>query len=60
VKEFRLQRAKQYLEAGESNISQVSYNVGIDDPRYFSKCFKQKYGINPSEYKLMKKQEDKE
>jgi len=54
IKEFRVQRAMQLLEAGETNISQIAYMVGMDDPRYFSKCFKQKYGMNPREYKLRK------
>jgi DNA-binding response OmpR family regulator/anti-sigma regulatory factor (Ser/Thr protein kinase) len=51
VREFRIQRALQMMDAGETNISQISFSVGINDARYFSKCFKQKFGINPSEYK---------
>ncbi|MFT3753133.1 MAG: two-component regulator propeller domain-containing protein [Paludibacter sp.] len=51
IREFRVQRAMQLLDGGETNISQIAYLVGMNDPRYFSKCFKQKYGINPSEYK---------
>jgi signal transduction histidine kinase/DNA-binding response OmpR family regulator/streptogramin lyase len=50
IREFRLQKALQIIEAGENNISQIAYGVGINDTRYFSKCFKQKYGMNPSEY----------
>lgn len=49
IREFRIQKAAQLIEAGETNVSQIAYNVGINDTRYFSKCFKQKYGINPSE-----------
>jgi len=51
IKEIRIQRAVQLIEAGESNISQIAYTIGMNDPRYFSKCFKQKYGMTPSEYK---------
>ncbi len=51
IKEVRLQRATQLIETGEFNISQVAYMIGMNDPRYFSKCFKQKYGVSPSEYK---------
>jgi len=51
IKEIRIQRAVQLIEAGETNISQIAYTIGMNDPRYFSKCFKQKYGMTPSEYR---------
>lgn len=51
VRDYRIQQARKMFEAGETNVSQVSYNVGIEDPRYFTRCFRLKYGINPSEYK---------
>lgn len=51
IKEMRIKRAAQLIEAGEFNMTQISYMVGINDPRYFSKCFKSKYGITPTEYK---------
>lgn len=54
VREFRLQKALQMLDAGETNISQIAYNVGIEDTRYFRKWFKSKFGVNPSEYILHK------
>lgn len=50
VREFRLQKAIQLISAGETNVSQIAYSVGINDNRYFRKWFKQKYGITPSEY----------
>ena len=51
IKEMRVKRAAQLIETGEFNMTQISYMVGINDPRYFSKCFKQKYGMTPTEYK---------
>jgi signal transduction histidine kinase/DNA-binding response OmpR family regulator/ligand-binding sensor domain-containing protein len=51
IKELRLQKAAILIESGDYNISQVSYMVGFEDPRYFSKCFKHKFGDTPSEYK---------
>ena len=51
IKEMRVKRAAQLIETGEYNMTQISYMVGINDPRYFSKCFKNKYGITPTEYK---------
>jgi len=59
VREFRLQKATQLIETGETNIGQLAYNVGINDTRYFRKSFKQKYGINPSEYIAKKLDKDK-
>ncbi|EJW99220.1 DNA-binding response regulator/sensor histidine kinase [gut metagenome] len=51
IKEMRINRAVQLIETGEYTMTQVSYMVGINDPRYFSKCFKQKMGMTPTEYR---------
>jgi len=51
IKEMRVKKAAQLIETGEYNMTQISYMVGINDPRYFSKCFKQKFGMTPTEYK---------
>ncbi len=50
VKDLRLQRGKELLDAGENNISTVAYSVGFNNPKYFGTCFKEKYGITPSAY----------
>ncbi|WP_299092984.1 AraC family transcriptional regulator [uncultured Bacteroides sp.] len=46
-----VKRAVQFIETGEYSMTQISYMVGINDPRYFSKCFKQKMGMTPTEYR---------
>lgn len=51
IKEIRINKAIKLIESGEFSITQVAYMVGINDPRYFSKCFKQKMGMTPSEYR---------
>ena len=51
IKEMRIKRAVQFIETGEYSMTQISYMVGINDPRYFSKCFKQKMGMTPTEYR---------
>ena len=50
VREMRLKRAKQYLDAGETNVSTVAYEVGFNSAKYFSTCFKEMYKISPKEY----------
>lgn len=51
IKEMRVKRAAQLIETGEFNMTQIAYMVGINDPRYFSKCFKHRFGMTPTEYK---------
>jgi signal transduction histidine kinase/ligand-binding sensor domain-containing protein/CheY-like chemotaxis protein/AraC-like DNA-binding protein len=50
VREIRLKRAKQYLDAGEHNIAEIAYLVGFNNAKYFSTCFKEQYKVSPSEY----------
>lgn len=50
VRDMRLERAYQLLSAGSDNISQVAYEVGFNNPKYFSTCFRIKFGISPKEF----------
>lgn len=49
VKAYRLNKALSLLESGRYNVSETSFLSGFSDSGYFSKCFKEKFGINPSE-----------
>lgn len=46
----RLKLAAQMLKKSDINVSQVGYAVGFNNHSYFTKCFKEKYGISPSDY----------
>lgn len=50
MKNFRLDMGYQLLEQkkGDANVSEVAYAVGFNDPKYFTKCFKQRFGCLPS------------
>lgn len=50
IHEVRMKRAAQLLEQNKMNVSQISYKVGFNNPKYFSKCFQKKYGETPSHY----------
>lgn len=50
VREMRLKRAKQFLDTDGYNISEIAYSVGFNSAKYFSTCFKEHYGMSPSEY----------
>lgn len=51
IKDIRVKRAAQLIEAGNMSLSEVAYNSGFSDPNYFSKCFKKQMGMTPSRYK---------
>ena len=51
IREMRIKRAAQLLEDRKYNITEVTYMVGMNDSRYFAKCFKATYGLTPSEYR---------
>ena len=51
IREMRIKRAAQLLEQEQYNITEVTYMVGLNDSRYFAKCFKNTYGVTPSEYR---------
>lgn len=51
IREIRIKRAAQLLESGHYNVTEVTYMVGMNDSRYFAKCFKSAYGVTPTEYK---------
>ena len=52
VREVRFERAAEYMRDTQLTVAEISYKVGIEDPRYFSRCFKQKFGSTPSEYRI--------
>lgn len=49
IQKVKLQRAKQLLKSTEMNISEVAYEVGFEDPAYFSRQFSKTFGYSPSE-----------
>ena len=51
IRHVRLELARDYLRETDMNISQVVYSVGFSSRSYFSKIFKEKFGMSPSEFK---------
>lgn len=55
IRETKLAHAAKLIDSGEYSMTQITYMIGMTDSRYFSRCFKQKYGVTPTEYKERKK-----
>jgi transcriptional regulator GlxA family with amidase domain len=51
IKEIRLKRANQLLQNKAFQVSEVAYMVGFNDPYYFSKNYKARFGYSPRERK---------
>ncbi|MNX66017.1 Sensor histidine kinase TmoS [compost metagenome] len=51
IRNVRLEKAKELIELGNDNITEISYKVGFSSPSYFTKCYKDKYGYLPTHNK---------
>ena len=49
LRNARLNRAYQLLLTTDKSVSEVAYAVGFTAPSYFTKCFKEEYGIVPGD-----------
>lgn len=56
--DFRLQIACTMLLRTDKKISDISYAIGFGDTPYFNRVFKKKYGMSPTEFRLLKQSED--
>ncbi|MFG0215902.1 helix-turn-helix domain-containing protein [Brevibacillus porteri] len=50
VIQYRMERASELLLTGNYSIRDVAFSVGYDNPLYFSRVFKKKFGVSPSAY----------
>jgi transcriptional regulator GlxA family with amidase domain len=51
LRQLRLQKAAELLNTTFEQINQIAQQVGIPDPRYFRRSFKEHYGVSPGEYR---------
>jgi len=50
INSVKLEKAVQLMEKSDMKVAQIAYHVGFSTPNYFSKAFKEKYHMSPSEY----------
>jgi AraC-like DNA-binding protein len=51
IENIRLDKAASKIIANECLIKEIAVEVGYNDPKHFSKLFKQRFGMNPTKYK---------
>lgn len=50
LQDMRIEYSKKLLSEGNTSVKEVSFKVGFNDPKYFSKVFKAKVGMTPSQF----------
>jgi DNA-binding response OmpR family regulator len=50
IRTIRLKRAAQLLEKSQLNVSEIAYEVGFNNPKYFARFFRKEFNVLPSEY----------
>lgn len=51
--ECRIQKAKSMMSDPELSLKEITFEVGYNDPNYFSKVFKKVCGVSPTDYRKM-------
>ncbi|MEM7655147.1 MAG: tetratricopeptide repeat protein [Bacteroidota bacterium] len=49
IRAFRLKKGKTLLQTTDLSISEIAYDVGFNDPNYFSRAFVKEFGMRPTE-----------
>jgi len=52
--DLRLNAARELLSSTNLTVADVARSCGFSDPLYFSRCFRKKYGVSPTEYRKMR------
>jgi signal transduction histidine kinase/DNA-binding response OmpR family regulator/ligand-binding sensor domain-containing protein len=50
IKNYRLKKAALLLQSGNYYVSEVAYQTGFSNPKYFTKCFQKEFSLTPTEY----------
>lgn len=51
IRAYRLEKALSLLDDRRLNIAEIAFETGFSNPSYFSKCFRNRYGLLPSRYR---------
>ncbi len=58
LRKSRLQRGMTLLRQTDKSIAEIAYEVGFSSPSYFTKCFKDEYGMLPCDIRQTISQEN--
>lgn len=55
IRVIRMKKGAEMLKEDKYTISEIAYHIGFESPFYFSKCFKEQFGVSPSGYRRKKR-----
>jgi AraC-like DNA-binding protein len=55
IRNIKLKYACEMLSRRDRNIAEIAYATGFSSPKYFTKCFKEEFGLTPREYQEKEK-----
>lgn len=54
IRDIRLRKAAMFLRQNKLSVSEIMYLVGFSNASYFTRCFKETYGLSPKEFSKQK------
>jgi signal transduction histidine kinase/ligand-binding sensor domain-containing protein/DNA-binding response OmpR family regulator len=58
IRSYKLKRAAILMEKSNMTIAEIAYQTGFTTPNYFARSFREKFGMQPSEYVASKRKEN--
>ncbi len=59
ITDVRMQKAAELLEQTNMQVQEIMKQIGYQKSQYFSKRFREKYGVTPKEYRMHKRQKER-
>ncbi len=56
LKEYRLIKARDLMRREDKTVSEIAFDTGFASPSYFTKCFKNRFGLLPTHYLALSRQ----
>jgi AraC-like DNA-binding protein len=51
IRHVRLEKAKELLKSTDKTVAEVAFETGFNDPNWFSKVFKEAFGMSPTKFR---------
>jgi AraC-like DNA-binding protein len=53
ILDVRLMQARKFLQTTDATVAEIAIQTGFDDPSYFGRLFRQRFGMSPREFRTL-------